>query len=293
MTPIKLNPDCVACLIKKYSKDYPAGADENLCRAFTGRVLEIINTAPKTIGAPEIVEKIDKVRLELFGEKKDFTDIKRHFNNLIMGMEYTIWNNINNSDSPLKSAVQYAMMGNYIDFGAMAKVDEDKLLELIGTAHSIDIATEEFENFKREIQSAKSLVYLTDNCGEVVFDKLMIKTIKKLYPDLEINVIVRGENVLNDATMDDAVQIGLTDIVNVTGNGSGIAGTSLESVNAQTRAKIDNADIIIAKGQGNFETLRYCGKNIYYIFMCKCEMFASRFNVPRFSGMFINDLRMD
>ena len=98
--------------------------------------------------------------------------------------------------------------------------------------------------------------------------------------------------MLNDAPVDDAQQIDLDKILPVTGNGTHVAGTCLSKIPEHIKEKLDGADIIIAKGQANFETLRYCGKNIYYIFMCKCQMFAERFGVPKFSGMLLNDLRM-
>ena len=208
-------------------------------------------------------------------------------------MEDEIKANVKKSENRLKTAVKYAMMGNYIDFGAMDKVDEGKLLSLIDEALDISVATDEFLRFKKELESAENIVYITDNCGEVVFDKLLMKTIKECYPQLHLDIIVRGKDVLNDATEDDAEQVGLYDIADVTNNGTAIAGTCLDKISEDARNKINNADVIIAKGQGNFETLRFCGLNIYYIFMCKCTMFAERFKVPRFSGMFINDLRLE
>ena len=95
--------------------------------------------------------------------------------------------------------------------------------------------------------------------------------------------------MLNDCTIEDAKQIGLDKLVNVYGNGTAVAGTVLEKISPDTKAIIDNADLVISKGQGNFETLHHCGKNIYYLFLCKCEMFAKRFNVQKFTGIFIND----
>ena len=293
MKHIRLNDECIKCLIKKFSKDYPEGADKKSCETFTDGVLEIINTATPDKSAPELVEKIEKLRVDIFGKGKDFKDIKKHFNSLILSMESEIEKKISTSPNPLETAVKYAMMGNYIDFGAMDNVDENKLLSLIDDALNIGIPNNEFSNFQSELKSAKRIVFLTDNCGEIVFDKLLIKTIKNLYPHIELDVIVRGNEVLNDATMDDATQIGLCDIADVIGNGTAIAGTCIDRVSEEAKTKLTNADVIIAKGQGNFETLRFCGLNVYYIFMCKCTMFANRFNVPRFSGMFINDLRME
>ncbi len=293
MKHIRLNNECVKCLLKKFPYDFPDGAKEDDCQIFSKKVIELISTASPDHSAPEIVEQIENLRFETFGVKKDFKDIKRHFNALIMSMENEIENKILVFQNPLETAIKYSMMGNYIDFGAMDKVDENKLLTFIDEALNIEVPQEEFLRFQEELKHAKHLVFLTDNCGEVVFDKLLIKTISTLYPKIKIDIIVRGHDVLNDATMDDARQVGLYDIANVYDNGTAIAGTCLDRISKETRIKIDNADLTIAKGQGNFETLRYCGLNIYYIFMCKCTMFAERFNVPRFSGMFINDLRIE
>lgn len=293
MSHIRLNNECIKCLTKKYTKDYPEGSDEKSRKAFTEGVLEIINSATPDKSAPELVEKIEELRYEIFGVSKDFKDIKRHFNSLILSMERDIECKIKESNNPLETAVKYAMMGNYIDFGAMDKVDEGKLLSLIDDALDIVVPKDEFINFQSDLEKARNIVYLTDNCGEVVFDKLLMKTISECYPKLHLDIIVRGHDVLNDATEDDAKQVGLYDIADVMGNGTAIAGTCLDRVSKEARSKIHNADLIIAKGQGNFETMRFCGINVYYIFMCKCTMFAERFNVPRFSGMFINDLRID
>ena len=120
-------------------------------------------------------------------------------------------------------------------------------------------------------------------------DKLLIGQLKALYPQMELTVIVRGGEVLNDATVEDAVQVGLTELVPVIDNGNSIAGTWMDEVSAQARHVMEDADLILAKGQANYETLRGCGMNIYYIFLCKCEMFARMFQVPRFSGMLLKE----
>ncbi len=119
--------------------------------------------------------------------------------------------------------------------------------------------------FREELSDARSLVYLTDNCGEIVLDKIAVKMLQKLYPHLSITVIVRGEPVVNDATMEDAAMCGLTELVPVIGNGSRVGGTWLPDISEEARQLLDRADVIIAKGQGNFETLNGCGLNIYYL----------------------------
>ena len=116
-----------------------------------------------------------------------------------------------------------------------------------------------------------------------------MEEVKKMNPQAKITAIVRGAEVLNDATLMDAEQVGLSDVAYVIDNGNDIAGTALEEIEGEPKELIKSADVILAKGQANFETMQGCGLNVYYIFMCKCEMFANMFGVPRFTGMLLND----
>lgn len=284
----RLNTQCVSCLLNKHLKNIPDGfSSENKLRYMQG-ILKIIGNADIGMSAPEIVEQINKFK-QSFGETTDFSKIKNFYNNLLLCVEKDIEAKIENAHNPLETAVKYAMAGNFIDFGAMESVDEQILKETLQNAEKIVINKVELENFENEVIKAENIVYLTDNCGEIVLDKLLIKQILKINNSLKINVIVRGKPVLNDCTVDDACQVGLDKLVAVSGNGTAIAGTVLEKISLEAKGLIDNADLVISKGQGNFETLHHCGKNIYYLFLCKCEMFAQRFGVPKFTGVFIND----
>ena len=289
MEPIRLNPGCISCLIKNRLEDFPENTSREMQILYMQRVLKEISEAPKSVSAPVIVRTINKIQKEMFGYNKDFTHVKAYFNDLMLGKVPVIQEKLEESEDSLKLAIQYAMTGNYIDFGAMNKVDENELQRFLDDAHNNFVDEAEYATLQAEISNAKEIVYLTDNCGEIVMDKVLVQEIQKANPSADITVIVRGMPVLNDATMEDAIQVGLTDMVNVIGNGSEIAGTCLEEISEEAKAKMEQADVIIAKGQGNFETLQMCGLNIYYIFMCKCEMFAKRFQVPRFSGMLLND----
>lgn len=199
---------------------------------------------------------------------------------------------IDTSADSFKTALLYAMVGNYIDFGAMDTVNEKKLNKMLSAVEDKEVNKVEVENLRQEIIVAKKLVYLTDNCGEIVLDKLFIEQIKKLNPALKISVIVRGKDILNDCTTTDAKEVGMYEIADVVSNGTAIAGTCLGKISAEAKDLIDNADVIISKGQGNFETLRFCQRNIYYLFLCKCEMIARRLKSPILKGMLLNDKRM-
>lgn len=289
----RLNSDCIECLIKKYLKFFPDKATECQKVEYMQKLLKILSEASIQTSAPEIVDDIAKIQWSIFGFKEDYTEIKKFFNSLMLEMENNLFQEAMDDIDPLGRGIRYAMTGNYIDFGAMKDVDTEKLKDLLADSKNIFVESIELELLKNDLQNAKKMVYLTDNCGEIVLDKILIKIIKQLYPQIEAEVIVRGEPVLNDATMEDAKQIGMTDVCMVSDNGSSVAGTCLNRISESAKEKIDSADVIIAKGQGNFETLRFCGRNVYYVFMCKCMMFAQRFGVPQFSGMLVNDFRLE
>ena len=289
---IRHSSECIKCLVNKYLSNELSNIDEGTRFKYYQGVLSILSNSPSDVSAPEIVAEVSKLQRQLLGKEDDYTENKRYFNALILSKEGNISRNIALSEEPLLLSAKYAMLGNYIDFGTMESVDENKLNELLDNVSDIDFDRKEFDNFKNELSRAERVVYLTDNCGEIALDKLFISQIKREYPSAVIEVILRGYPVLNDSTLEDAYQVGLDKVVKISGNGSDIAGTCLEKISKEAREKIESADVVIAKGQGNFETMRHCGYNVYYLFMCKCKMFADRFNVPRFSGMFLNDKRI-
>lgn len=293
MDILRFDTQCIGCIYNKFTSNLPECTDERLKLDYARKILRIIADAPDSMSAPEIVARATALKNSTFGYKDDFAEIKRHFNALMLKKESDIEKAINNSPDPLYLALCYALLGNYIDFGAMDNVDESKLNEMLDTIKDVKPDIIEFDNLKKDLESAGRLVYLTDNCGEILLDKLLIKTLKKVYPRLSVTVVVRGEPVLNDATAEDAEQVGFFDVAPVISNGTNIAGTCLDKVSDDAKKAIDSADIIISKGQGNFETLHDCGLNVYYLFLCKCNLYSERFSVPKLSGMLLNDRRMN
>ncbi len=292
MEMLRFNSQCVDCILGKFLHKAPSGTDDVTKLHYARKLLKIIADADDSVTAPEIVALVTALKNEMFGFSDDFAEIKKHFNALMLMKETEIRKLIENSKDVLKTAVKFALLGNYIDFGAMNSVSEDTLSDLFSSVDAIEIDKLEFEHFSNDLKKAKSLVCLTDNCGEVVLDKLLVEKISQLFPKISVNVIVRGKPVLNDATIDDARQVGLCDVAKVLDNGTDIAGTCIEKLSDEARDLVQNADIIISKGQGNFETLNNCNLNVYYLFLCKCDLFSERFGVPKLTGMFLNDRRM-
>ena len=285
----RLRPECISCIVKGNLEKFPANTSIEKQVEYKQKLLQIIGNARDDLSSPVISKKIKQLQSEMFGMVDDYKEIKHHFNELMMEFETSTIKDVEQSKEPLYRAISYAMIGNYIDFGAMDSVDETYLKELLSTASERTFDLKQYSQLEKDLRNAKKVVYITDNCGEIVMDKVLVQTIQKLYPQANVQVLVRGYPVINDATIDDARQVGMDTIASIVENGSDIPGTFYDYISQEAKELLDTADVILAKGQGNFETMRMCQKNVYYIFLCKCEMFARQFDVPRFTGILMND----
>jgi uncharacterized protein with ATP-grasp and redox domains len=232
------------------------------------------NTTP-----PEIGRSTHNKIKELLGNKDPYYNKKKLYDNKILEKYSYFGNEIEGSANPLKKAVTLAIGGNIIDFSPKNNNIMDKSIEsLLNQELTIDNVDMLIEDLKK----ASSILYLTDNAGEIVLDKLLIQKLID-YGIVEkdnITVAVKGEPIINDATMEEAKEIGLTDIVRVIGNGDCTPGTALRLTSKEFNAVFNNAEVIISKGQGNFETLDCVKeKNIYFMLIAKCNIIASKFGV--------------
>ncbi len=290
---MKLNPYCMCCAVNKQEEKIRKFPDMDKKTEYMKKVMSILSSAEEQDCSPSLSVEIKKLYSEFWDcPAEDYTEIKKEFNQLMLNVEASVEEKIRTSADPLETALLYARIGNYIDFAALENVSQETMLKLLENENQEPLSQTEYANFQTDLSTAKTLVYLTDNCGEIVLDKLAVKILKEKYPQLNITVIVRGYPVVNDATMEDAEEIGLTDIVKVTGNGSNVGGTWFPGLSNEARTLLEQADVILAKGQGNFETMNDCGLNVYYLFLCKCDLFQRRFHAKALQGMFLNERRI-
>ena len=290
---MRLNTFCLCCQINKQASMIDSFPDEKKKLAYMQNVLTRLTNLQEDDNSPSLYTEFQKHFTKIWGiAPKDYTELKKEFNQLMMDLEEELMLSIRESADPLERALIYSRIGNYIDFAALSHVKKEELLSLIEEGRQESLDKEEYRHFCEELSSASSLVYLTDNCGEIVLDKLVIRILKERFPKLDIQVIVRGFPAANDATIEDAKMCGLTEFVPVIGNGNDVGGTWLPHISKESLSLIKNADVIISKGQGNFETLHGCGLNIYYLFLCKCEWFMRMFRAEKFQGMFVNENRI-
>jgi hypothetical protein len=189
---------------------------------------------------------------------------------------------INQSDNPYKTALRLAIAGNIIDFAANDSFD---LLATIEMALKSEFAIDHSAHLKTRIEKAGSILYLGDNAGEIVFDKLFIKEIK--HPNLTF--AVRGAPVINDATMTDAEYVGMKDVARVISNGYDAPSTILHKSDKVFQKYFREADLIISKGQGNLEGLFELNDNrIFYLLLVKCDVIGEFLDVKKGSLVVFN-----
>jgi uncharacterized protein with ATP-grasp and redox domains len=280
-----INENCKKCQLRRNINAYPPEASPGQIKAYQSGVRDILDRCDG-LSTPQVAEQMYDLRREIFGADRDYSEIKSYYNNLMLSLLPYIEQQVREAEDPLAMAVRYAMVGNYIDFGAMESVDENVLRSQLDQAADIAVNADVMDSFRKDILAAEQMAYFTDNCGEIVTDKLLISVIRSLSPRLEVTVIVRSKDAVNDATTEDAKQIRMEEAATrVIGNGNGMPGNVISEMSAEAMDAVDKADILVSKGQGNYEGLSGCGLNIYYLFLCKCEAFMKRFNVPQFTGI--------
>lgn len=287
---MNLGEECRTCLLSSQTKRVQNYQDVKKRDQFIEEITKLAFSFPKEGGAsPLLMREINNVHKRIFSYPLDYTKEKIKYNQLCLSYESQIEEIILNSEDPLKKAIQFARVGNLIDFAKLTSIDMDLLAYFTNQANIQEVDLNVLSMLKKELGNAKKVIYLLDNCGEIVFDKILIKWIKKLYPQVEIIAIVRGKEIINDVTYFDSEMIGLDQVCIVKDNGSDIPGTHLKEVSKECLDLLLNNDLIIAKGLGNFETLHGCHLNIYYMFLCKCKYFADKFNLKQWESVLTNE----
>ena len=279
---MRVNDQCAACLLDK--QEHKTNDPEYL-----EEVERILKNRKENDTAPYLVYLFNQAYERRFGKTEPYKEIKRTYNDYVLSLEDAIRLRIESDCTPLAASFAYARIGNYIDFGAMNQVDSNTFMDLLSSARVSEPDLPVLESLIRECGSANRFLLIADNCGEIVLDKLFLEQVKKQFPQIQISVLVRGEEVLNDVTCEDARYVGLDSIAEIISNGSSMAGTVYEMLPDDAKAAMDHADVILAKGQGNYETLSGQGRHIFYSLLCKCDLFTNRFKVPKLTGLLIEE----
>jgi uncharacterized protein with ATP-grasp and redox domains len=220
--------------------------------------------------APALSQRVHRRLRALTGIADPYRDAKQRFNELALESLPVLCAKLGTASDPLELAVRLAIAGNVIDVGANGGLRESDIERSLWQSLN-DPFVGDLNSFRTAISEAGQILYLADNTGEIVFDRLLVERL----PAGRVTVAVRGAPVLNDATLPDARIAGLDQIAEVIDNGSDAPGTILEDCSSAFRKRFESADTIIAKGQGNFETLAGTPGNIFFLLKIKCPVVAA------------------
>ena len=264
--------ECVPCFLRqaldasRMVTDDPA-VHERVVRG----TLRLVAEMPFDRSPPWMGQRIHRLLREATGDPDPYREVKHRSNALALELYPVLKQRVRASADPFATAVRLAIAGNVIDFGCRSSLDDDEVHEAIEDAldsHAPEPNKGAVDDLRRAIEQASDILYLADNAGEIVFDRLLIEEI----PADRITLVVRGRPVINDATRPDAEAAGLSSLVTVMDNGSDVPGTILESCSSSFRTRFQQGDLVIAKGQGNYETLSGEKSSIFFLFKAKCPV---------------------
>ena len=263
--------DCIPCFVKqtidvaKFVTD-----DEILQERIIRDVLKFVYEMDMSKSPPEMGREIHKHIQKVTGIQDPYKDAKHFYNEYALKMYPELKERIKNSEDPFETAVRLSIAGNIIDFGAKTNLEPSNIGEAIEHSLSAPLDMEALEELKYSIRSANNILYLGDNSGEIVFDRLLLEEM----PLEKITFVVKESPIINDALLEDAEQVGITELVNVIDNGGDVPGTLIEECSEDFQRRFKSADLIIAKGQGNYETMSEVPGNIFFLFKAKCSVIS-------------------
>jgi uncharacterized protein with ATP-grasp and redox domains len=273
--------ECWVCFVRQsLESGRYLGIDDAKIEAVMRRVAGELSQLDMTVPPPVMGKRVHHYLRDALGVADPYVEQKDHFNRFAMALRDDLRKRMAASGDPLMTAVQVAVAGNIIDFGIHV-VDAAQVTHAVDHALASPLDANHLAQFRRELDSAKTLLYLHDNTGEIVFDTLLIEHLRQAYPSLQITSVVKARPIINDATMADAIQVGLTELVEVIDNGDDAPGTVLADSSEELVRRFESAELIISKGQGNYEMLsERTDRPLWFLLKAKCGTIARHLHVP-------------
>jgi uncharacterized protein with ATP-grasp and redox domains len=268
---MKIGLACIPCFVRQAFEAVSLVTDDQKIRErILRQVLARLSNESFDHTPPFIGRDIHRIVRLLSGNSDPYLEIKKEANTSALKLMPSLKELIKGSANPFETAVRLAIAGNIIDCAQGDHVSEKKIQETLSQCLGQPVSKDAINELKKEIEKASNILYLGDNAGEVFFDKLLIEELNG-YP---VTFVVRGGPTINDALKDDAKMAGIDKLVAVMDNGSDVPGTILEECSEEFKRLFSEADLVIVKGQGNYETLSDEQKNIFFLLQAKCPVIA-------------------
>ncbi len=264
--------ECIPCFLRQTLEAVRmVTADPKLQEYVLREVLRLVSEMDLNQSPPYMGWQIHRLIRQVSGNPDPYREVKRRFNRFAMELYPQLKEKVDRSEDRFQTAVRLAIAGNIIDFGPAGAIDGERMDQTIDESLKSPIDEEAIEKLQVNVFNARDILYLTDNAGEIAFDRLLLEEM----PLERITLVVKGSPVINDATIEDAENIGLSNLVKLVDNGSDVPGTILEQCSERFRRLFNRADLIIAKGQGNYETLSESNhRKIFFLLKVKCPVIA-------------------
>ncbi|HAJ32869.1 MAG TPA: hypothetical protein DCK79_05810 [Candidatus Atribacteria bacterium] len=271
--------DCIPCFYRQaLDAARIAGTDEIIQKKIIDELSQLIPNFSLEIAPPEMGREIYSLVGKISGVKDPFKEIKENSNKFALKLFPKLKQEINNSEDGLLTALKLSIIGNIIDYGAKNSLDVPKEISYLFQGNFIinnenNSTTFKYNQFKESLNKTNTIIYLADNAGEVVFDRLLIEELVKELGK-EVIYVVKGKPIINDALIEDALFCGINRTAKVISSGSDAPGTLLKYCSPEFIRLYQKAELIISKGQGNYESLSEEDKSIFFLFRAKCPVIA-------------------
>jgi len=239
------------------------------------QILRLIADADWDVMPVSIAQRVQRLVRDHTGQGDPYRILKDKMNRIALDLLPQLTEKVKNHHFPSEAVTRLAIAGNLLDAGAKVRLAPEELVERLKAIWDKPLIGSVEELFKGA-DAASRILYLADNAGEIVFDRLLIEAL----PYKKITVAVRGMPVINDATMEDAKTAGIDKLVQVVANGSDAPGTLVDECSDEFREAFEQADLIIAKGQGNYETMSENQKSVFFLLSVKCPLIALNIGAP-------------
>ena len=286
---IPMNSHCIQCHLTKNLERARQLGDDATATAFAKELLSVYLNAPEDASSPYLGPPTNELLMRYYNLGMDRYDQEKEESNLfVLQRLEEVSARADAQSDPVLAGLQFSILGNYLDFSALrGQVSFQKLDEMLEDALNMRLDMDTYHRLLSDLEKGKKLLYITDNAGEIGFDRIFAQQIHKRYSHLQITFMVRGQVAQNDATREDAAIMGVE--FPIIDNGNAVAGTDLRLLSKEAKNALDDADVIIAKGMGNIETMYGCGYNVYYAFLVKCIRFVEFFGKPMMTPMLLHD----
>ncbi|MFA9378375.1 MAG: DUF89 domain-containing protein [Lachnotalea sp.] len=275
---MKMHDKCLPCVVNqviKVANITGVEKKEDLLR----EVFTYLSKMDFELTTPEIIGEIFDMVKRYTNNPDPYKETRNYYNKLFLKLLPEFDKKIEQDENSFRLALRYAIVGNIIDFNPIHNTLLDDILDCFENMEQLELAIDDSKILVEDILNAKTLLYLGDNCGEICMDKIFLKQIKKLNPTIKLLFGVRGKPVVNDSIAEDAYIVGIDEYAEVIDNGDGSLGTVLNRTSPAFKEVYKNADVVIAKGQANYECLSEESKNIYFLLITKCEVIANNIGV--------------